>query len=141
MRKTDAVSEPTRLTVATDLTLILSDRVGSLAETLRTLGNAGVNVLGHGGFPAWAGEGILHLIVDDPEQARAALAAGGIEIREQRDVVVATVENAPGSLASLFERIASANVSIDLTYALADGRVAIGVQNVDRSIRAISETA
>lgn len=127
----------TELTVQTDLTLILPDRVGSLAETLRKLADAQVNIVGHGGFPAWEGEGLLHLIVEDVEAALAAMVQAGIEVREERQVLVVPVDSVPGSLAAAFERIAGVGVNIDLTYSLADGRVAIGVNNLERALRAL----
>ena len=123
----------------TDLTLILPDRVGSLAEALGYLAGAGVNVLGHGGFPAWAGEGILHLVVDDVARTVHALTEARIEVREQREVVVVEVRDVPGSLASVFERIAGAGVNIDLTYSLADQRVVIGVNYVERALASLND--
>src|SRR5688500_10117414 len=125
------------VSLATDLTLILPDRIGSLAETTRLLARAGINIMGHGGFPAWAGEGILHLIVDDPALAVAALHAAKIEVREERQVLVVPVDDQPGSLATTFECLAARGVNVDLTYALADARVAIGVDDVERARQAI----
>jgi hypothetical protein len=132
------VDAVTAVSTATDLTLILPDRIGSLAETLRKLADADVNIVGHAGFPAWAGEGILHVVVDDVSVALQALAANGIELREQREVLVVDVEHVPGSLASIFERIASVGANVDLTYSLADQRVVIGANFVERAIAALS---
>ena len=125
------------VSLATDLTLILPDRIGSLAETTRLLARAGINIIGHGGFPAWAGEGILHLVVDDPARAVSALHAANIEVREERQVLVVPVDDHPGSLAAAFECIAAQGVNVDLTYALADARVVIGVDDVARARRAL----
>lgn len=129
---------PRPATEAVDLTLILPDRIGSLATAFAVLGDAGVNVRGHGGFPAWAGEGILHLTVDDPAAARSSLHKAGIEVRDERDVLVVPVDDRPGALAAVLGRIAEAGVNIDLTYSLADGAVAIGVNDLRRAARAVA---
>lgn len=71
----------------TDLTLILPDRVGALATALGAIDRVGVEVLGCGGFPAWAGEGILHVTVEDVDGASAALRDAGIAIREEREIL------------------------------------------------------
>lgn len=128
------------LATDTDLTLILPDRVGTLAQTLGLLGRAGINIAGHSGFPAWAGEGILHLIVDDAERARTVLHDNGIEVREERRVLIVSVDHQPGALAARMATIAGAGVNIDLTYSLADGRVVIGVNEPDRAL-AVLEAA
>lgn len=123
--------------VATDLTLILPDRIGSLAEATGVLARASISIRGHGGFPAWAGEGILHMVVDDPERATAALREAGIEVREDRLVLTVGLVDRPGSFARALARIADARVNVDLTYTLTDGSVVIGVNDVERARRAL----
>ena len=130
-------SDQPPVSVQTDLTLILSDEVGSLAQAFTILGGAGVNVVGHGGFLAWAGEGVLHMIADDPERARAALHEAGIEVREEREVIVFAVAPRPGALAESLRAVADAGINVDLTYVTADSRAVIGVNDVQRAMRAL----
>ncbi len=59
--------------MATDLTVILEDRPGTLADVGEALGEAGINIDGMCGFPC-EGRGRLHVLVDDPVNARRALA-------------------------------------------------------------------
>lgn len=66
-----------------DLTIILTNRPGTLADAAEALGRAGVNIRGGCGFPA-GGEGIFHVLVDDPSAARAALSEAGLEVRDER---------------------------------------------------------
>ena len=70
-----------------DLTVILVNRPGTLADAFEALGGAGVNVVGGCGFPAGE-EGVLHVLVEDAAAARTALEGAGLEVRAERDVVV-----------------------------------------------------
>jgi hypothetical protein len=98
---------------------------------------AGVNIRGHGGFLAWAGEGVLHLIVDDTYRGIAALREAGIEVREEREVITVWLPDRPGALAGVLQRIAAAGVNVDLTYALADGNVVLGVNDIQKAGRTL----
>lgn len=135
---TDA--RPTPAT-GTDLVLILPDVVGSLANAFGVLGRVGINVLGHAGFLAWAGEGVLHLLVDDPEAARSALHAAGIEVREEREVLLLPVDDRPGALADLLAKVAEADVNVDLTYVSAGGQAVLGVNHLARAQAAVVSAA
>lgn len=70
-----------------DLSIALQDRPGSLAEMGEVLGRAGVSIEGGG---AWVmnGQGVAHFLFHDGHAARRALEAGGIQVLEERDVVV-----------------------------------------------------
>jgi len=60
-----------------DLTVLLADRPGSLAEFGHILGQAGVSLEGGGVF-THHGVAIAHFLVDDGARGRAALEARGI---------------------------------------------------------------
>ncbi|MDP8904510.1 MAG: hypothetical protein M3N29_04235 [Chloroflexota bacterium] len=124
---------------ARDFTLILPDRVGSLAEAMSVFRDAGVNIRGHCGFPAWAGEGLLHLVLDEPDGGAEALRRAGIEIREERTVLVLTLPNHPGAFADALERIARGGANVDLTYSLGDGRIVVGVNDIETARRALKQ--
>jgi hypothetical protein len=129
----------TRPTAATDFTLILPDVVGSLAACFGQLGEAGVNVIGHAGFIAWAGEGVLHLMADDPDAAREALAKAGVEVREERQVLVVPLNDRPGTLAGVLRQVAASGANVDLTYVTADGRAVIGVNDLQRALARLQQ--
>ncbi|HSH21063.1 MAG TPA: hypothetical protein VK992_00420 [Candidatus Caenarcaniphilales bacterium] len=134
---TSCREEPTLLSTATDLTLILPDRVGSLAEAMDVFRRARINIRGHGGFPAWAGEGVLHLLLDDPDRAMAALREAGIEVREERVVLTVRVSDEPGAFADVLDRIAGVGVNVDLTYLTTSGEIVVGVNDIERARRAL----
>ena len=109
-----------------DLMVILVNRPGTLADAAEALGRAGVNIEGGCGFPA-GGEGVLHVLVEDAAGARRAIEQAGLEVREERDVVVLDpLPDQPGTLGAALRRIADAGVNVDLLYSAADGRVVLG---------------
>lgn len=115
----------------TDLTIILENQPGTLADVGEALGRAGVNMLGACGFPC-AGEGILHVLVEDAAGARRAAEEAGFEVRAEREVLVSDIEDRPGALGELARRIADAGVNVDLLYLATDTRVVLGPDDLDR---------
>jgi hypothetical protein len=95
-----------------------------------------VNIDGICGFPSGS-EGILHVLVEDAPQARKALSGAGLEVRDERDVVVASVEDRPGTGGALLRRIADGGANVDLVYITLDGRVVISGADVAAIERAI----
>jgi hypothetical protein len=115
--------------VATDLTVGLVNRPGSLLRASDALGRAGVNIEGAAGYVC-EGLGVYHVLVEDAERARRALIDAGLEIQAERRVVITPVENRPGSAATLLRRVADAGVNIDLLYTTVDGRLVLGGDDV-----------
>ncbi len=105
-----------------DLTVILVNRPGTIADAFEALGEAGVNVEGACGFPA-GDEGILHILVEDAGAARKAVEAAGLAVRAERDVVILDpLPNQPGTAGAALRRIANQDVNVDLLYLTEDGR-------------------
>jgi len=115
--------------MATDLTVGLVDRPGSLAKASDVLGRAGVNIEGACGYLS-DGQGVYHVLVNDAERARRALIDSGFEIQAERQVVLVPVENRPGAAAKLLRRLADAQINIDLLYTTLDGNVVLGTEDV-----------
>jgi hypothetical protein len=125
-------------TMATDLTIILEDRPGTMADVGEALGKAAVNIEGMCGFPC-EGEGIGHLLVKDTAAgaARTALEEIGVEVRHERRVLVLEMENRPGTLGEASRRIANAGVNADLVYLAAGNRLVLGVDDIDAARSAL----
>lgn len=120
-----------------DLTIILKDRPGTLADVGDALGNAGINIDGLCGFPS-EGKGVLHILVEDGEGAKAALEAVGQTVQSMRDVFVVEIENRPGEFGRICRLIADAGVNIDLAYLAAETRVVLGADDLDKAQAAVS---
>jgi hypothetical protein len=119
-----------------DLTIIMEDRPGTLADVGEALGKAGVNIEGLCGFPC-EGKGIGHLLVEDATAARRALEKIGIEVRRERPVLVQQVEDRPGSFGEVTRRLANAGVNVDLAYLATDARLVFGVDDLDKARAAV----
>ena len=114
----------------TDLTVVLVNQPGSDAAALGALGEAGVNVEGVTGSGC-AGEGILHVLVEDAPAARRALQGAGQTIRDERDVVVLPVEDRPGAAAAVMRRISEAGVNVDFIYLTVRGELVVGAADIE----------
>jgi hypothetical protein len=116
----------------TDLTIMLEDRPGTLADMAEALGAAGVNIEGLCGIPG-EGRGLIHILVEDAAVARRALEAAHIHIHGERDVLALKVDDRPGELGKLCRRIANAGVNINLTYLATNTRIVFGADNLDKA--------
>jgi hypothetical protein len=121
--------------MAKDLTILLEDRPGTMADVGEALGKAGVNIEGLCGFPC-EGKGIGHVLVEDDAAAvaaRDALEGIGLEVRRERQVLVLEIEDRPGALGEVSRRMADAGVNIDLVYLATKTRLVLGVDDVDKA--------
>jgi len=119
-----------------DLTIILEDRPGTLADMGEALGKAGINIEGLCGFPC-EGKGIGHILVENAAAARRALEEVGIEVRDERPVLVLEIEDRPGALGEASRRIANAGVNVDLVYLAANNRLVLGTDDLDKARAAV----
>ncbi len=118
--------------MAKDLTVFLEDRPGTLAAMGKALGKAGINIDGLCGFPC-EGRGVGHILVEDAEGARRALEAIGLEVSDERDVMVLDVENRSGSLGEIAQKIADSGANIDLIYVASNSRLVIGADDLEKA--------
>lgn len=119
-----------------NLTVILEDRPGTLADVGEALGKAGINIDGLCGFPC-EGKGTLHILVEDGDGARTALEAAGQTIQEMRDVLVVEMENKPGEFGRICRLIAEAGVNINLSYAATQTRMVLGADDLEKARAAL----
>lgn len=94
---------------------INDDRPGILAEIGELLGRAGVNIETLAATNV-EGKGVVHLVVDDGDDAGEVLAANGFEVTGSREVLTATLEDRPGELGRYCRRLAEAGVAISSAY-------------------------
>jgi hypothetical protein len=111
--------------VATDLTVGLVNQPGTLLRASDALARAGLNIEGACGYVC-EGQGVFHVLVEEAERARRALLDAGLEIQEERQVVVTPIENRPGSASAVLRRVAEAGANVDLLYTTPDGRLVLG---------------
>ena len=121
-----------------DLTIRLENRPGALAEMGEALGSAGVSVEGGGAF-VFDGQGIAHFLFEDAVAARQALAAEGIEVIEDREVLVQRLnQDQPGQLGRISRMMAEAGVNIEVIYSDHQNQLILVVDDPEKG-RAVSE--
>ncbi|MHB8571619.1 MAG: ACT domain-containing protein [Candidatus Dormibacteria bacterium] len=121
---------------ATNLTIELDDRPGTLAELGSALGHAGVNLQGLCGSSV-DGKAVYNLLVEDVEHARRAIESAGARVVAEREVLVVDIEDHPGAMGHLAGWIAAAGVNIDLLYVATATRLVIGADDLEAARRAI----
>ena len=119
-----------------DLTVILKDRPGTLADMGEALGKAGINIEGLCGFPC-EGKGVIHILVEDAAAARRALEEIDLEVRGERQVLVLEIEDRPGAFGEVTRRRANAGVNVDRAYMAANNRLVLGADDVDKARAAV----
>ena len=122
--------------MAKDLSVILEDRPGTLADMGEALGKAAINIEGVCAFPS-EGKGVVHILVDDVAAARRALEEVGIEVGDEREVSVLEIEDRPGTLGEVSRRVADAGVNIELVYLATNTRLVIGADDLAKAQAAV----
>ena len=117
--------------VPADITVLMENRPGALAEIAEALGKAGINIEGMCGFVS-SGQGVAHLLVQDPAAARRALSALS-EVGEEREVLVVGLEDRPGALGDLTRRMADAGVNVELGYLTTRLEIVLAVSDIERA--------
>jgi hypothetical protein len=76
--------------------------------------------------------------VEDPAATRAALSEAGIEVSDERDMLVVDVEDRPGTMGEVAHRIGKAGVNIELAYTTFGAvRLVLGVDDLDKARAAL----
>jgi len=123
-----------------DLTIILKNQPGTLADMGETLGKNGINMEGLCGFPL-KNEGIIHLLVEDETTTRWVLEDAGFDVRAVREVLVLDIGNIagkPGTGGKMARKIGNAGVNIDLIYLAENNRIVLGVDDLDKARAALA---
>jgi hypothetical protein len=124
----------------TQLTLPLESKPGVLAKISQALAGAGVNITAICAAET-AGRGKIRMVVSDPARAKEALQAAKLRCGEEPALVL-TLEDRPGALARVADKLAAAKVNIKCAYATSGGlggsvTVVLSVSNVDKAASAL----
>jgi hypothetical protein len=119
----------------TQLTLTLESKPGVLAKIARTLADASVNITALCAAET-AGRGKIRMLVSDPARAKEALKAAKYRPGEEPALAL-TLEDRPGALARITEKLAQAKINIKCAYATPTGggsaMVVLTVSNPDKA--------
>jgi hypothetical protein len=103
----------------------LQDQPGELARVTEAIAQKGINITGFSGATA-GGRGAAMLVTNDEEGTRRALADAGCQVKES-ELVTATLEHRPGSLAATARKLADAGINIQgaQPVGMSEGKVSI----------------
>jgi len=122
-----------------DITVILENNPGSLADMGEALGENGINMEGICGFPL-KDEAIVHVLVEEETTATYVLESAGFQVRAVREVLVIDIGNIvgkPGTGGNLARKLGNAGVNIDLIYFAENNKLVIGVDNLEKATSAL----
>jgi hypothetical protein len=123
--------------MAKDLTVVMDNRPGKLADLGEATGRAGVNIEGLCAMVG-DGKGFIHILVDDAPVARKALEAAGIDVADERDAVIVDLHDKPGAMGEIARDLAAAGVSIDVAYTIFSGvRLVIVTEDTEKARAAL----
>lgn len=126
-----------------DLTVMLENIPGKLADLGETLGNNEINMEGLCGFPIKDDSFLMHILVEDATKTREILEKAGFKIHTEREVIVLTgrpgrnVILEAGTGGKLARKISSVGVNIDLMYFAGLNRLIVGVDDIEKAKAAL----
>jgi hypothetical protein len=119
-----------------DITVIIDDLPGSLANVGKALGAAGINIEGYCSI-VFGGKSYLHILVQDPNSSRDALEKIGLQVSQQREVLTVDMDDEPGALGKVAGKIAAAGVNIDMVYMATRSRLVVIAYDLERARAAL----
>lgn len=124
------------------ISVFLENKSGRLAEVMRVLGSAGVNIRALS-IADTSDFGILRVIVNDNEKALKALKDNDFTV-SKTEVVAVEVPDTPGGLAGILALLEKQSVNVEYMYAFiersSDNAIIIfRFDGNDRAIKALSD--
>jgi hypothetical protein len=119
------------------LSVFVENKSGKLAEVLRTLGDAGIDLRAMS-IADTADFGILRLIVSEPRRALDILRESGCTV-VLNSVLPLSIDDTPGSLARALGSLAGANIGVEYVYAFVahgKGRAHVILRTTDDELAA-----
>jgi hypothetical protein len=122
-----------------DLTVIMEDQPGKLADLGEATGRAGINIEGLCAMVG-DGKGLIHLLVEDGEAAGKALRDAGIGVADSREAVIVDLHDKPGAIGEVSRDLAEAGVNIDVAYTIFSGvRLVILTEDIEKAQAALDQ--
>jgi hypothetical protein len=100
------------------ISIFIENKSGRLAEVTRVLGSQGINIRALS-LADTSDFGILRLIVDQTDQAKAALKEHGFTV-SKTEVVAVEVPDQPGGLAGILQVLDAARINVEYMYAFVE---------------------
>ena len=120
------------------ISIFIENKFGRLAEVTRILGDAGVNIRTLS-LADTSDFGILRLIVNDTEKAKAVLKERGFTV-SKTEVVAVEIPDRPGGLADILQTLDADGINVEYMYAFVErcGENAVMIFRFDETQKAIA---
>jgi hypothetical protein len=120
------------------ISIFIENKSGRLAEVTCILGESGINIRALS-LADTSDFGILRLIVNDGEKAKALLKERGFTV-SKTEVVAVEVPDRPGGLALILQALDAAAINVEYMYAFVErcGENAVIIFRFDETERAIA---
>lgn len=126
---------------AKQLVFSVTDRVGLLADFTGALAQAGVNILALCAY-ASGRKATFMMVTDNNRKATEVLKKNGVKKIASEQVLLVKVQNKPGALNKIAEKLKANKINLKYAYATASGKGAVicvlGVSSVKKAISALS---
>lgn len=122
---------------AEQISVFIENKSGRLAEVTRILGDAEINIRALS-LADTSDFGILRLIVNDREKAKAVLKEKGFTV-SKTEVVAVEVPDRPGGLYQILRKLDSETINVEYMYAFVErcGENAVIIFRFDETDKAI----
>ena len=97
------------------ISVFVENKTGRLAEVINALAVAGIDILALS-MADTTDFGVLRMIVDDPDRAKAVLREAGMIVKSNH-VLSILVDDQPGALAVLLDKLSGGGISVEYMYA------------------------
>ena len=101
------------------ITVVVADKVGVLAELSYLLGKARVNIEAISA-EVQGGKSVINLVVSDEKRAEMILKSNGYHVLAG-EMLVVKVKDAPGALSEISKKLQKAKINIESIYLLTRG--------------------
>jgi hypothetical protein len=118
--------------VSWDVTVVIENRPGGLAEVAEVAAEAGINLDGMCSMVC-EDRGIVHLLVEAGPLLAQLLESQGLDVADVQEVLVTTVADRPGALADVCRSLAQQGVNMELAYLARDDRLVLTGDKVERA--------
>jgi hypothetical protein len=117
--------------MATEFSVVLEDRPGSLATLTEALAKNAVNIIAIHATPCGE-EWVAQFITNDPDATIEALRDMEFDYKTQ-EVLLVTLAHEPGSLSRLARALATAGININSIYMTNDRQIVLDVDKLRKA--------
>ena len=102
------------MSIVKQLTILLENKPGALAQTFSELATKDINILAMSVLDT-IDSGLIRMVVSDPVRAKKVLNETGLNVIET-DVLAVEMTDKPGTLAEISKQLCKARINIEYAY-------------------------